>query len=131
MDSNRLVFKHVNCDPAFIRATFAIELPSREQLVSCVTEFDAVIDGKLGVTWVHPKDQYVKTIGKQKAYDALTSQALELQYVENRYGRLVFHFTTLVVDPRPNQMWRRVELGVSLVKESNHPRLEYICFGEQ
>lgn len=112
----------------FTRCTFAIDLFYKTYLITLVEQGIAVVPVKLGVSYVHPKDQYEKKIGASKATANMLYRDALLSRVEIREkGRVVFHFKTFVEDFRPNRhSVAIVEFGVSYVPDSNITRLEYI-----
>jgi len=125
-----LAIKHVNHSlPGWIRATLAFEVPSKEALVNLFNTHTEFLITKIGVTYVHPKEQYNKKIGAKKAIEDLQSEKLShctLTSIELRDGRMIYHFYTYLPNYRPgNPKINNLEFGVSYFGASNNTRLEY------
>lgn len=122
-----LHIKHQNPDPSsdFTRCTFAIKLYDKMLLQTLVEQGIQVIPVQLGVSFVHPLDSYVKSVGREKATEAVDYHDATLTFVEMRApNRVVFHFTTHVIGPKNSV--GLIDFGISYVPDSVNTRLEYI-----
>jgi len=108
------------------RATLAIELPNKQKLLNIFSNSNE-ITLNIGASFVHPKDRYVKSIGREQSNKTIgnticTIAAIKFQPAD----RWVFHFTCIVPNTRPYAPpYTSVEFALSVVKDSDRVRLEY------
>lgn len=111
------------------KCTFAIDVFPKRLLQTLVEHGINTLPVKLGVTFLHPKDQYNKKIGRQlaeekvKVYDA---KLLEITIREQ--NRVVFNFMVDIDYPKTNRIdyKARVTFGISYIPSNQNTRLEYI-----
>lgn len=118
-------FKHQQGDP---RVTIAIEEISREALFDLVLNGNNTIDLDIGVTFVHPKEQYSKKLGREQSLAQVTKKLATLTNITvfPECNRTIFHFIAQVPDARPQVSFEtRLDFGLSVCKKSNRVHLEY------
>jgi hypothetical protein len=129
--------KHQNPDVSsgFARATVALALPSKDTLIEMIEMGTSVINLSVGVANVHPKDEFVKKIGREVALGRMSSNRATLVSVTMRgKNRVVFNFVVNVLDSREfvgNGFYQQIEFGVSYIPESSNTRLEYLVVEAQ
>ena len=103
-----------------------VVLPDKHVLESMEQELP--ID--LGISMVHPDDQFVKKIGRDIAIARLEPKTALLHEIQQRGTRTVYHMSVIVENHKEIQPKHLlIELGISFVPESDHTRLEYAFFG--
>ena len=119
----------------FIRATVAVDIPTKAQLQHMMTNQVKHLYLCLAATFVHPTDQFNKKVGCARAESYALSEESKyclLTKVEPNEERWVYHFTSIIPDSRFNfeKKFLMVEFGVSLKQGSEFTRLEYVTFRE-
>lgn len=113
-------YRHRNVPRNEDPATFAYDLPPPEAFFDLVTSGDREIHFNFGATFLHPKDQYTKSIGRDRALldlqkgghkkftlshvTVLDGRATFVLLVETLKGHVVFTVTQDCVEG-----WNRVE----------------------
>lgn len=133
----RTAFKHQNPgkDSLYPRCTVALDLPAKDELINMIKLGVSVLPMEVGYTQAHPKDQFVKAIGRDIAYGNKTLEFARLASVTMRdRNRVVFEFSVSVVDRSrvgfatnkecPPEL--EMVIGISFVPEVSHCRLEYL-----
>lgn len=62
------------------RFTAAVEIPSIKTLLDTVTSVGKTLTLSVGITYVHPKDQYQKSVGRELAKARLTPVEFKMRY---------------------------------------------------
>lgn len=116
-------YRHRNCDKAFTPATFAYELPSAMELLDMVISSRQTLAMNFGMTLVHPRDQYNKAIGREKAeFDCtrIPQKQFDLNAVRISNGRTLFNFHG------SDRLHRPVDLSISVDFQTQKVRMENI-----
>ncbi len=116
-------YKHQQGDP---RCTIAIEDISKDVLESLIKLSNDEVNLKVGVTFVHPKDQYVKKLGREAAESVAHDNLCYLSEIKIISKRTIFRFHTYVPDARPGMgMQVGLNFGLALKPESPYVFLDY------
>lgn len=121
-----VAIKHQNTEGEYPKATFAIKIPSKDQLLEAIELGHNVLLTKLGIAYVHPDDMYNKKVGRETAISKMQSVTGFLDKVEIRErNRVVFNYTIPVLNEKV-KLARYVSVGISYIPESDKTRLEYM-----
>lgn len=127
---------HINSGRSslFTDGTITMLLPSKENLIKMFNNFKSEVYIDIGVSFLHPKDNFNRKKGREVSAENMAkgeSKYCFLKNIENRNGRWIFHFTTLVPDTRPSRSkFMKLDFGVTMCEKSDNTRLEYCCFVE-
>lgn len=98
------------------RRSFIIEVPSKQQISLMLSYFMPSITLDIGITACHPKDEFVKAIGREMASkNIINSTFIFKSFVNHSDGRSYILFTNYIYD-----------VLFSIVKESDNVHLEFI-----
>lgn len=122
--STNYQFKHQNSKQT-MSGTFALLLPKKQELLDLVSNGQKQFNVLLGATFLHPKDQFVKSVGRELAVSKLTNTEFRLRSVTFRNkGRVVYNFSTVIQKGKENKSVY-IDLGVSFLPDCE-TRLEYL-----
>lgn len=121
-----LAVKYQNPDLAdYTRCTVVVELPTKSELIEAVELGNKNWQFLVGLAKLHPKDQFVKKVGKEKALRRLDTHPAKLSGVHFRESnRVVFEFVIQYSTRETGA--QKIIVGVSYVPESRNTRLEYL-----
>jgi hypothetical protein len=127
----KLAYSHNN-GVVGARGTLVFVLPSKQDLQKLVSDCVRETHLKIGTTFLHPKEQFCKKLGRDEAEKHIVLVNADLNMLSIRdHQRLVYHFHSFVPDPRPNMnMETLIEFGFSISPTSERVHLEYAFFSE-
>lgn len=125
-----LNYKHQQGSP---RCTIVIESLPKETLQEMVLSGHKYLNIAIGISRVHPIDQYNKKIGRQRALELTTTKIASLiKATPCEFSkRTTYHFEYLVPNTRLSvNLKTTLYFGFSVVKESTNTHLEYAYIEE-
>jgi hypothetical protein len=124
----KIEFFHQNPESNhYARCTTALELPNKQQLIDLLSNSNE-LQINMGTTFVHPKENYVKAIGRDRAIKAMSVTTCSVVNIKPQPdGKWMFHFCCVVPNTRPKSpAYSYTEFAVSIVANSTRVRLEYV-----
>lgn len=117
-------YRHRNLAKEERPATFAYDLPPVEAFTDMVLSGDPHIKFHFGLSFVHPKDAYVKSIGREKALIDLQKDGMKdflLTGILFDKGRSIYYLNTF-------QRGVTLTVAVTIDGEEGWSRVEWIDF---
>lgn len=121
-----IAYKHVK-DNA-LTGTLAVQLPKLPTLVNFLNGFGEKIDLNLGVTLLHPKDNFCKKIGREKSVKNMKNVTLHFNFMTIMNGRKIYAFTFETEVPKDKVIYGEIEF--SEIGNSSSVHLENVYLSE-
>lgn len=113
---------------SFKRGTLAINLPTKQDLLNLLTVHGTALAVKAGAARVHPKENFIKKVGRETAEKRMDIFPAYLKEVESRGTTLVYNMQLALKCSCPNQTIQFIDVGFSTTAETNHVKLLYAYF---
>lgn len=107
-----------------IRYTAAVQLPTKAEIVAMLAKSQDYIQVGFGISFVHPKDNFNKKLGRSVAGQRVTNYVFHLREIRVEDGRTSF----LVSTPARHNIYGGVDICVrfSTVPKSMNVHLESV-----
>lgn len=107
------------------QGTVAVELPSKEQLLNVINYQDSVLNVRVGAAELHPKDKFVKKIGRELAQQRLSFINAEVKHIQLENNRLFLMCETVLASKKSYDKYDlKVRMVFSVAKNSESVKLE-------
>lgn len=104
--------------------TIALILPSKEELKTFFDLHASKTMVRVGLAVCSDKDNFVKSIGREKSSGRLTPVVVDIIDVEIRGTKHIYHFETNMIGAKGFKEVK-VQFGISTIAESEHTQLVY------
>lgn len=75
-----------------VQGTLAFDIPTKGYLTTVLSSYSNQMFINAGATKLHPKDEFVKSIGREKATANMSMQVATLTNIIIEGGRHIYHF---------------------------------------
>lgn len=113
-------YRHRNCERVFQPATFCYDLPPASLFKEMFNRAEELITFPFGVTLLHPKDHYQKSVGREHSFRAMKQTTFELYSLTLNNKKQQFYLKT-----KFNTRYIVIKVSTDL---NENVRLDYIDF---
>lgn len=107
-----------------IRYTAAVRLPDKAAIISMMAKSQDFIQLGLGITFVHPKDNFNKKLGRSVSGQRLADYVFKLKTIEVEAGRTTFVVSAPAEHPTHGVL--EIQVKFSTVPQSFNVHLEEV-----